>query len=91
MASGEDFLRYVGGAVRKAANDHVSERFTDGFNEAANICVTMLSEKIDELMDRMKTGELSRPDQVLLSSLTVLKSETEQKLFRYWETLAADN
>jgi hypothetical protein len=52
--------------------------------------VALLSNRINDLMAQMKAGDLSRPDQILLSSLTELKSETEQGLRGYWEDAAAN-
>lgn len=68
---------------------HADSRFEEGFNAAAAICVDLLSTNIDDLMGKAKCGELSGPEQVLLSKLTDLKSETERSLYGYWEAQGA--
>jgi hypothetical protein len=92
MASGEDFLRYVGGTVRKVALDRVDDAFAEGFKEAANISVEVLSKKMDDLLSRIKAGNpLSDQEQYLLVGLHELKSETEQSLRAYWIDGASGN
>ena len=78
--------RFALDGVRRVANEHSDASFTDGFNEAANICVEMLTKNIDELLNKIKFGNfLTEQEQFLLSRLTEMKSATEQSLFDYWE------
>lgn len=72
-------------AARSAARDVNDRAFADGHNDAANICVDVLSKKIDGLMSQIKAGRaLSSNEQFLLSALTELKSETQAELHRSW-------
>ncbi|WP_433474748.1 hypothetical protein ACQPZP_39585 [Spirillospora sp. CA-142024] len=78
MAHVSDFLLDV---ARKVANDRTGEIFTEGFEEAANICMDVLSKNIDALLDQIKLGgNLSKQEQFLLSNLIEIKSETEKRL-----------
>ncbi len=90
MSRWSDVGRELAGIPAEVVRRHADARLEEGFNAAANICVDLLSRKIDDLMGQMKTGELPRPEQLLLSSLTELKSETEQSLFGYWEVPTSD-
>ncbi|MEU8844017.1 hypothetical protein AB0D97_33720 [Streptomyces roseus] len=65
--------------------------FTEGFNEAANICVNALTDTIAELMAKIQSGSyLSTEEQFLLSRLTKLKIELEEKLYSFFGTEAED-
>ncbi|WP_405088323.1 hypothetical protein [Microbispora sp. NBC_01389] len=55
--------------------------FDKGFDEATDICMSTLQKNIDDLMSKMKSGNLlSDQEQFLLSRLDELKSETEDRL-----------
>ena len=53
------------------------------FNEAANLCVGLLTAKIDGLLRKMKTGALSSEEQKVFAELSELKAEMEQRLYAY--------
>jgi hypothetical protein len=85
-----DFVNRVWGTAKSAALDvgrGVADKvFVDGYTEAANTCVGLISQKIDRLMDQIRSGQdLSAKDQYLLSKLTDLRAETEDKLRAYLE------
>ena len=85
-----EIVNYLWGAAKDAARSagrDVGDRvFADGYNDAANICVDVLSKKIDGLMSQIKAGrDLSSKEQFLLSALTELKSETQAELHRFWD------
>lgn len=72
--------------VRRAAYEHSDASFEKGFNEAANICVEMLTKNIEDLLNKIKSGTyLTDKEQFLLSRLTEIKSATEQSLFDFWD------
>lgn len=85
-----EIVNYLWGAAkdaaRRAGRDVGDKVFADGYNEAANICVDVLSRKIDGLLSQIKAGrDLSSKEQFLLSALTELKSETQAELYRLWD------
>lgn len=73
---------------RTIRDNVVSERdevvFTDGFNTAANICVQLLGERADELLEQMKSGQLSPEGQQTYAALVEVKGQMEKELFAYW-------
>jgi hypothetical protein len=72
---------FVGDVLRESANGVIDGAFVDGYDEAANICVGVLSKNIDDLLNRIKSGSyLSDQEQFLLSKLNELKSETQSEL-----------
>ena len=59
----------------------VSRQFSEGYDEAANICMGLLSKKIDDLLSQVKAGEyLSEQEQFLLSSLHEMRAEMDAAL-----------
>lgn len=79
------------GCGAKGGRDVGDKVFADGYNEAANICVDVLSRRIDGLMGQIKAGrDLSSKEQLLLSALTELKSETQAELYRFWDEPGGD-
>lgn len=69
------------GVVRGVASDEVDRAYSDGFNDAANLCVNLVADKAAALMDKITSGSLlSSDEQVLLASLTGLKAEMESGL-----------
>lgn len=62
---------------------HDDEVFSDGFNEAANLCVGLVTGKIESLLAQMKSGGLSDMEQRLFAELTDLKAEIEKQLYHY--------
>lgn len=89
MSNGSHFFRDLAGEVtdriREDATDRLDARFEEGFNEAANICVNLLSKKIDGLLSQVKQGSyLSENEQFLLAQLNNLRSEAEAGLRGFW-------
>ena len=77
----DDLLR----GVRNSAHEHIDDAFADGYSEAANVCVGVLSKTIDALLKQIKPGSyLSDQEQFLLSKLNELKSQTENALSDFW-------
>ena len=67
--------------IQQDARGRLDDEYLAGYNEAANICVDLLSKKIDGLLNQIKSGSyLSEEEQFLLSQLNALKSETERTL-----------
>ena len=89
MSRWSEIGRELAGIPGEVLRHHADSQFEEGFNVAANVCVDLLSAKIDDLAGKMKAGELSGPEQVFLSSLTDLKAETERSLYGYWEAQGA--
>ena len=42
--------------VRESENKRMNEAFNDGYNEAADICVGIITKKIDELFSQIDSG-----------------------------------
>lgn len=63
----------------------LDKEFSNGYNEAANICVGIITKKIDELFSKINSDSfLSTQEQFLLSKLKELQSETEDELRNFW-------
>ena len=79
------FMQYASNVANESKDKAVKEIFVDGYNEAAGICVGMITKKMDELYSQISSGSfLSEQEQFLLSNLKELKSETEEKLYDFW-------
>ncbi|MEV4535399.1 hypothetical protein AB0J82_16365 [Asanoa sp. NPDC049518] len=79
------------GGVRRVVNDRENDAFAHGFEEAAGICLGLLSKSIEGLMDQIKSGKfLSDQEQFLLLRLNEMKSETEGHLRDFWDSVATD-
>lgn len=79
------------GAARGTVADEVDRAYSDGFNDAANLCVNLVAAKAAALMARITSGSLlSSDEQVLLASLTGLKEEMERELHAHSEDETAD-
>ena len=84
MSSVNDFMHDLLSTAREATIDAAKDVFIDGFEDAANICLGVLSNNIDGLLKKIKSGSyLSNEEQFLLSRLTEIKSETEEYLRNY--------
>ncbi|WSB84176.1 hypothetical protein OHA60_10580 [Streptomyces cellulosae] len=81
-------MRELGHAVREAAKEGVEESargyyisvYDRGFNEAAQTCLGVLSDAKEELLARMKSGNLSKQEQALYARLTELTAEMDERL-----------
>ncbi|MFJ9804638.1 hypothetical protein [Streptomyces wuyuanensis] len=88
MSTGKQTLRKLGHAVREAAKEGVEESlrarhfsmYDRGFNDAAQICLGVLSDAMEDLLARMKSGELSKQEQALYARLTELTAEMDERL-----------
>lgn len=87
--TGLDFAKNIGQEaltrVRGVAREHTDQAFEDGFNEAANICVRLVTEAAAQLTTKMGTASLSDREQAQLARLSSLKEEMEKSLYGYWE------
>lgn len=94
MAGMSDFAKGIGQEaltrVRGVAREHTDQAFEDGFNEAANICVRLVTEAAGGLTAKMSNASLTDREQAQLARLTGLKEEMEQALYGYWEQKAAE-
>jgi hypothetical protein len=82
MPSGNGFMREVLERViddaRRNKNARFDAEYIDGFNEAANICLSVLSESIDGLLAKIESGDyLSNQEQFLLARLKGLETEMQ--------------
>lgn len=67
--------------ARATGNQRLDEEFAAGYDEAANICVEIVTNKINDLIATINSGQLLlEKEQLLLVSLNQLKSETEEAL-----------
>ncbi|MGK5496701.1 hypothetical protein [Streptomyces sp. URMC 125] len=88
MSRGKQVLRELGHAVREAAKEGAEESarayyssvYERGFNEAAQTCLGVLSDATNELLARMKSGNLSEQEQALYARLTELTAEMDERL-----------
>lgn len=88
MARGKQILHKLGHAVREGAKEGVEESarayyfnaYDRGFNEAAQTCLGVLSDATEELLARMKSGNLSKQEQALYARLTELTTEMDERL-----------
>lgn len=89
MAGLIDFAKDIGQEaltrVRGVARENTDQAFEDGFNEAANICVRLVTDAAAELTTKMGSASLSDREQAQLARLSSLKTEMEQALYGYWE------
>lgn len=85
---GDYLLREFGGAAlrgaRQGASEQVARAFAEGFDAAANTSLNVLTGRIDALLGEIHSGRsLSEKEQLLLSTLIEVRSETEKDL-RDW-------
>lgn len=67
--------------ARAIGNQRLDEEFAAGYDEAANICMGIVTNKINDLIATINSGQLLlEKEQLLLVSLNQLKSETEEAL-----------
>lgn len=85
----KDFIREILDdsidGVRDSVRKTESEEFLVGYDQAANICVEIITKKIDELFSQISSNSfLSEREQFLLLKLKEMKSETEEELRDFW-------
>ncbi|GAB1329920.1 hypothetical protein [Streptomyces sennicomposti] len=84
MSRGKQVLRELGHALREGAEDSARAIYLSvyerGFDEAAQTCLGVLSNATEELLARMKSGNLSKQEQALYARLTELTAEMDERL-----------
>ena len=67
--------------TRENRNRRLDDKFFNGYDTAASICIEAVNEKIDELHKQINDGKfLSNQEQFLLAHLNELKREIEDIL-----------
>ena len=67
--------------VQEDVTDHLDQEFNRGFDEAANLCIGILEQKINDLANKISPSTfLTEAEQLLLATLQQLKVETEDRL-----------
>lgn len=91
MSNTNNILRELQDRLREGAKQRIDDAFFRGFEEAALIYLGALSEKIDNLRNKIGPGNyLSNEEQILLSELMELKSETERSLSDFLGSVTTD-
>lgn len=91
MAKLNDLGQWVLGSVRQVANDRVNAERGEGFKDAADIAMGVLTERIDTLQGKMKQSPyLTNEEQVLLSNLIELRVEIANAFDAFWERTATE-
>ncbi|MEV0870664.1 hypothetical protein AB0I86_05580 [Streptomyces sp. NPDC049950] len=88
MSRSKQLWRELGHAARDAAKEGAlgSARaayfsvYDRGFDKAAQTCLGVLSDAAEELLARMKSGNLSKQEQALYARLTELTAEMGERL-----------
>lgn len=84
MSRGKQILSKLGHAALDGATEGARASYyrgyDRGFNEAAQICMGVLSDATDGLLARMKSGNLSKQEQALYARLTELTAEMDERL-----------
>lgn len=78
-------VQYLKNVRDEVVGRHDAEVFSEGFNDAANLCVDILSDRINELRRGMKSGGIDVDQQRLFAELSDLKDEVERRLRAYPE------
>lgn len=86
-----DLLERLKGFGKEIAWDVLNMPRRGGFNEAAAICLNLISDNIEGLSVKIKSGNLSKQDQLLLSQLKELKAEMEMRLENSWASESVDS
>lgn len=81
---------YFGELRRKwegTRNEHLDAEANKGFNDAAAICLGVISKKSDSLMQQIASGQRPSDEELaVLSSLHELKSEMDSALRAFGES-----
>ncbi|MFD6435866.1 hypothetical protein [Streptomyces venezuelae] len=82
MSMGDRVMTGLGKAVRDGVRTAWDKEYERGYNEAANLCVGVLTGASEGLLAKMTSGgELSAQEQILYARLTELKAEMEELLY----------
>ena len=85
MAKLNDLGQWVLGSVRQVANDRVNAERGEGFQDAADIALRVLTQRIDQLQQKMgQSPYLTTEEQVLLANLIALRTETAGAFDAFW-------
>jgi hypothetical protein len=91
MPSGNKFVDAIVDSLRQSATNRLDHEFLHGYDEAANLCLTVLSESIDELRARIESGSfLSEAEQLLMSRLMSLREDMAHRLHGLLESESAE-
>ena len=74
------FVQYIKNVRDEVVSRHDAEVFGEGFNDAGNLCVNILSDRINELRRGMKSEGIDVDQQRLFAELSDLKDEVERRL-----------
>jgi hypothetical protein len=77
------FVRYLESIRDDVVGRHDSEVFGDGFNAAANLCVEVVSARMDDLLAVMKASGLNAEQQQIFAELSEMKVSIERRLSGY--------
>ncbi|MET9977638.1 hypothetical protein ACFYOI_14640 [Streptomyces microflavus] len=76
----------TGRSYKESARAAYRQEYELGFDDAAQTCLRVLSEASDELLAKMKTGNLSKQEQALYARLEELREEMGDRLQSAWGT-----
>jgi hypothetical protein len=86
MSTVKELARQFVDGVNRNHQARLDELFSGGFEEAARICLNILSENINDLSNKNKTAsQLSAQDRHLLLMLHEIKREAEGRLRGFWD------
>ncbi len=81
MANGRSFIEEILERLRGNIASRIDSGYSDGFDEAAAICLGALARKIEALLETLDTETLlSMPNQILLVELRALKDSISDSL-----------
>ena len=76
-----NFVGEIAEGLRERVRNREEDTFFDGYDKAADICLTVIDEKISELYEKIDNGELlSNQEQYFMSQLNKLKKKIEDRL-----------
>jgi len=77
-----EFLKFIQGVRDDVVGNHDDQVFSEGFCEAATLFMELLSSRIADLREHIRSGSdpLLAPQALMLAELTELKEETEKAL-----------
>ena len=82
--TGRDLLDAFRDRMREGRSAYGQEEFREGFSAAAVITQQRLRERIDDLKAQLRTGSLTKADQLLLSELDELETSIEAGFDQFW-------
>ncbi|MFE5968126.1 hypothetical protein [Streptomyces sp. NPDC056463] len=91
MSMGKRVWRGLGNVAKEGVRASYRKEYELGFDEAAQTCLGVLSDAADELLAKMKSGNLSKQEQALYVRLDELKAEMGERLQSAWEAEPAED